>query len=127
MLEYLLVFITGIVTAYFFNFVLSLGHSVNILKSAQRSCAALFIVSEQGLQEVLYLKYMAMEESGRSEQNITAQKYIDQMAINSVKKSIMRNYVSTFPKSYINVMEFITWEEMSDWITKEITEGKKIP
>jgi hypothetical protein len=106
--------------------VLSLGHSVNVLMSAQRSCAALFIVSEQGLQEVLYLKYMAMEESGRSEQNVTAQKYIDQMGIDSVKKALMRNYVSTFPEGYKNIMEFTTWEEMSDWVTEEVSQGNKI-
>jgi len=126
MIEYLLVFSLGVVVSYFFTYVMSLGHSVNILKTTQRSCSALFIVSEQGIQEILHLKYIAMKESGRSQQNITSQKYIDQMSLDSVRKTIMRNYTRSFPESYSHLMEYTSWEEMVDWVNKEIKQGKKI-
>ena len=126
MLENLLWFGSGVILTWFFNYIMSLGHSIMILKQVQRSCAALFVVSEQGLQEILVLKYLAMEEAKRSEQNITAQKYIDQMNIDSIKKSIMRNYITVFPSSYSNVLEYSTWEEMENYVNKTIQEGKKI-
>ena len=72
------------------------------------------------------LKYLAMQEADRSEQNIVAQKYIDQLNIDSIKKSIMRNYVTIFPNSYSHIMEYSTWEEMEQYINKTIQEGGKI-
>ena len=61
---------------------------------------------------------MAMEEANRTEQNITAQKYIDQLNIDSIKKSIMRNYVQTFPEQYKHVMDYNDWEELEDYVNK---------
>lgn len=111
-------FVMGMVIMYLFSCLVSLGHSVNILKQTQQSCAALFMQSEEGLQEIFQLKYIAMSEAGRSEQNITAQKYIDQLNLNSVKSSIMRNYVGVFPASYHHTMEYATWEELEDYVNK---------
>ncbi len=126
MLEYIIGFVMGIVVTWFLNYIMALGHSINVLKSTQRSCAALFITCEQGLQEILYIKYLTMEETGRSQQNVTSQKYIDQMNIESVKKSIMRNYNSMYPSSYEHIKEYSSWEDMEAWVTKEIKQGKKI-
>tara|TARA_R100000700_G_scaffold39532_2_gene52581 strand:+ start:280 stop:663 length:384 start_codon:yes stop_codon:yes gene_type:complete len=126
MLEYIIGFTCGVVLFYFLSYVMALGHSISVLKQTQRSCAALFVVSEQGLHEVLHLKYLAMEESGRSEQNITAQKYIDQMSIDSIRKTIMRNYVRVFPESYKNVMEYSTWEEMEAYVNTALKQGEDI-
>jgi len=103
---------------------MSVGHSIIMIKQAQQSCAALLLVSEQGLLEILNLKYLAMEEANRSEQNITAQKYIDQMNLDSVKKSIMRNYVNTFPQSYSHLNEFTDWEELEQYVNKFAKEEK---
>ena len=63
-----------------------------------------------------------MQEAKRSEQNITAQKYIDQMNINSVKKTIMRNYLFSFPVSYKNILEYSTWEEMEIYVNETLQE-----
>ena len=85
MLEYLLCFTIGVIFTLVINYFTSIGYSVIMLKQTQTSCAALLLASDEGLQEVLHLKYLAMEEANKSQQNITAQKYIDQMNINSVK------------------------------------------
>ena len=118
----------GIIFTMTVNYITKLGSSVIILKQAQKSCAALFVTSEQGLQEILQLKYLAMEEANRSQQNITAQKYIDQLNIDSIKKSIMRNYIVNFPKSYSNIIEYSNWEEMEDYVDRVTKEenGKEI-
>ena len=115
----------GMIVMWCLNYIMALGHSVGILKQTQQSCAALFTSSEQGLQEVLQLKYIAMEEAKRSEQNIRAQKYIDQLSVMSVKKAIMRNYVATFPESYRHVMEYTSWEEMEDYVNNFVREHKE--
>ena len=127
MLEYIIGFCIGVITTYFFSYLVALGHSIVVLKQAQKSCAALLIISEQGLREVLQLKYLAMEEAKRSQQNITAQKYIDELSITSVRKSIMRNFVATFPTSYSNVLEYSTWEEMEQYVNETQQQGDKIP
>jgi len=107
------------------SFLLGLGYSINLLKQAQQSCAAMFTTCEQGMQEILQLKYMAMREAKRSEQNITAQRHIDQMNINSVRNSIMRNYVATFPASYSNIIEYRTWEELEDYVNTLVQQNKE--
>ena len=116
MLTNLLCFIAGMTTMYILSCIISVGHSVNVLNQTQQSCAALFVQSEQGLQEILQLKYLAMEEAQRSEQNIIAQKYIDQLNLSSVKTSIMRNYVEVFPSGYIDIMKYSTWEELEIYV-----------
>jgi len=126
MLENLLYFGLGVLLSWFFTYIMSLGHAISVLKQTQTSCAALFVVSEQGLQEILVLKYLAMQEDSRPEQNIIAQKYIDQLNIDSIKKSIMRNYNGVFPKSYSHIMEYSTWEEMEQYINKTIQKGGTI-
>ena len=108
------------------NYLLSIGYSITILKQTQQSCAALFTTSEQGLHEVLELKYIAMREAKRSDQNIIAQKYIDQLNINSIQKSIMRNYLGAFPVSYHHIMEYTTWEELEDYVNKFVQEKKEV-
>jgi len=109
------------------SYMISVGHSINILRQTQQSCAALFIASEEGLQQILFLKYLAMEEADRSPRNITAQKYIDQLNIDSVKKSIMKTYVETFPSTYSHTLEYTTWEELEEYVDKfvQTTKGKK--
>jgi len=126
MLEYVIGFFMGMVLTYFFSYIVALGHSINVLKQTQKDCAALFITSEQGLQEIFHIKYLAMKDSSRSEQNITAQKYIDQMSLKSVRKAIFRNYIGVFPKKYGHIMEYSSWEEMEDYVNSLIKSGKKI-
>ena len=125
MLTNLLFFMIGIVFTYLLTYIMSIGRSVEMLKRSQQSCAALFIVSEQGLQEILQLKYIAMKEANRSEQNITAQKYIDQMNIQSIKETIMRNYVRSYPQKYEHTMEFASWEEMEIYVDQQVKKNKE--
>ena len=66
-----------------------------------------------------------MEEAKRTHQNITSQKYIDQMNIDSIRKTIMRNYVRTFPNQYEHSMEYTTWEEMEDYVNNITKEEKR--
>ena len=66
-----------------------------------------------------------MEEAKRSEQNIVAQKYIDQLNLSGVKKTIMRNYVASFPPSYHHVMEYSTWDELEDYVNSVVRQKKE--
>ena len=125
MLKYITCFIAGMMVFWFFSYFLSIAHSIIVLRRTQRDSALLFLISEQGLQEILYLKYIVMKEADRSEQNITAQKYIDQMNIGSIKKSIMRNFVDEFPANYKHTLEYTTWEEMEDYVNKMSREEKR--
>tara|TARA_R110002110_G_scaffold3150_3_gene16202 strand:- start:3517 stop:3939 length:423 start_codon:yes stop_codon:yes gene_type:complete len=118
MLIKLLCFFTGMVSAWIFSYVLGVGYSINVLNRAQRSCAALFMTCEDGVQQILHLKYIAMEESAKSEQSITAQKFIDQINLDGVKKTVMKNYVNSFPVTYHHIMEFETWDELQDYINE---------
>mgnify|MGYP003660981637 CR=1 FL=1 len=126
MLEYIIGFFVGVVVFWSFSYLMALGNTVRLLKETQVSCAALFVTSEQGLLEILNLKYLAMEEAKRSPQNIIAQKYIDQMNIDSIRKTIMKNYVRVFPEKYENIMEYSTWEEMETFVNAALKEGKQI-
>ena len=123
MVENISWFIIGMVVSQLFKYVMSLGLSISILNQTQKSCAALFLLSEQGLQQILELKYIEMKEARRSDQNILAQRHIDQVNLDSIRTSIMRNYVNSFPQSYKHIMEFSTWKELEDFINKETNKG----
>ena len=123
MIENIIWFVIGMVVSQLFKYVMSLGWSIIILKQTQKSCAALFTLSAHGLQQVLELKYIEMSEAKRSEQNIIAQRHIDQMNVESIKLAIMRNFVNEFPSSYKHTLEYTTWKEMEDFVIKETTKG----
>ena len=123
MLENISWFIIGMVVSQLFKYVMSLGWSIIILKQAQKSCASLFLLSDQGLRQILELKYIEMKDANRSEQNIIAQRHIDQINLESVRGSIIRNYVNSFPQSYKHIMDFSTWKEMENFIIKESNKG----
>ena len=126
MLEYFICFLSGVVFMYILSSVMAVGHSVLTLQEVQKSVAAMLLVCEQGIQETLQLKYLAMEEANRSEQNITSQKYIDQMSLDSVRKTVMRNVLRTFPSRYENLLQYKTWEEMENYINDLVKKGEKI-
>ena len=102
---------------------MSLGLSVIILNQTQESCAALFTLSSLGLQRVLELKYIEMADSERSEKNIMAQRHIDQINVESIKSSIMRNYINSFPSSYKHTMQYSTWKEMENFVYNKTNKG----
>ena len=124
MLTNIICVIGGMIIMWCLNYIMAVGYSVNVLKQTQQSCAALFTTAEQGLQEVLVLKYIAMQEANRTEQNITAQKYIDQMNIKSIQSAVIRNYVNCFPLNYQHIIEYTTWEELECYVDK-IVKNKK--
>ena len=64
-----------------------------------------------------------MADAKKSEQNIMAQRHIDQINVESVKAAIMRNYVGTFPSSYKHIMEYSTWNEMEDFVFNKTKKG----
>jgi len=103
---------------------MAIGYSVTVLNQTQQSCAALFTTSEQGLQETLALKYLAMKEAHRTEQNITTQKYIDQVNVKSIQTAIMRNYVNSFPPNYSHLIQYTNWEELESYVNN-IVKNKK--
>tara|TARA_R100000664_G_scaffold26834_1_gene37178 strand:+ start:333 stop:680 length:348 start_codon:yes stop_codon:yes gene_type:complete len=113
------------VVMWVLTYLVTLGNSVQIIRQTQRSCAALLIVSEQGLHEILQLKYLTMLEAKRSEQNIVSQKYIDQMNLSSIKDTIMRNYVGSIPDKYQHLLEYRTWEELEVFVETCTQENKE--
>ena len=123
MIENIIWFVSGMIVSQLFKYVMSLGWSIIILKQTQKSCAALFTLSAHGLQQVLELKYIEMSEANRSEQNIIAQRHIDQMNVESIKLAIMRNFVNEFPSSYKHTLEYTSWKEMEDFVIKETIKG----
>ena len=123
MIENMAWFVTGMIVSQLFKYVMSLGWSIIILKQTQKSCAVLLALSAQGLQQVLELKYIEMADTNKSEQNILAQRHIDQVNVESVKAAIMRNFVNSFPSSYKHTMEYSSWKELENFIHNETNKG----
>jgi len=125
MLINLVCFVSGLLIMWCLNVIMALGHSVVLLKQTQRDCALLFTVCHQGLMEVLELKYLSMQEAKRSEQNIIAQRHIDQVNIKSIQGAIIRNYINVFPESYSHVLQFSNWRELEDYVNKAVQNNKE--
>ena len=125
MLINILSFFIGMAVMWCLHYLYFIGSVIYVLKEVQRNIAAMFVTSETGLQEILQLKYIAMKEANRSEQNITAQQHIDQVSIESLRTAVMRNYVACFPKSYSTAIEFTTWEEMANYVNRLTQKNKE--
>jgi len=125
MLINLVCFVSGLLIMWCLNVLMALGHSVVLLKQTQHDCALLFTVCHQGLMEVLELKYLSMQEAKRSEQNIIAQRHIDQVNIQSIQGAIIRNYINVFPESYSHVLQFSNWRELEDYVNKAVQNNKE--
>lgn len=118
-------FLIGMIVMWCIQYLQLLGSTIYILKDVQRNIAAMFVASETGIQEILQLKYIAMKEAKRTEQNITAQMHIDQVSVQSLRKAVMTNYVSAFPSSYLSAIEYTSWEEMADYVNREAQKNKE--
>jgi hypothetical protein len=101
------------------------GTGVIVLKNVQKSIAMMLIMCEQGIQEILELKYISMKDSDRSEQNIIAQRHIDQMNVDSIRKTVVRNYVNSYPPQYMHSIEFTNWKELEQFVDVLVKNNKK--
>ena len=118
-------FVIGVIVMWCVNVLMSLGHSVVLLKQTQHDCAMLFTICHQGLIEVLELKYLSMKEADRSDQNIMAQRHIDQISIDGARRAIMRNYVNTFPSSYSHILAYASWHELENYVNRATQNNKE--
>lgn len=125
MLYNIVSFLIGMVAMWCLMKIYYLGSAIMILKEIQKSIAMMLIVCEQGVQEVLELKYISMKEANRSEQNIIAQRHIDQVNVDSIRSAVMRNYVSSYPAEYSNTIEFTNWRELESFVNDLVKNNKK--
>jgi len=82
------------------------------------------IKNVETLYEIHQLKYMALEMADRSEKFIEFQKRIDKHELNSMKTTIIRNFINPIHPRYNHLVPFTDWDGAMDYLNQQIQKQK---
>jgi phosphoribosylformylglycinamidine (FGAM) synthase PurS component len=121
-LPLLLAFLCGIVFNIFWGYFLGLGFGVVAFRASMVD--TLFILSKniQSVYEIQQLKYMSYEVLERDEKFIQFQKHVDERETESLKNTVIRNYINSVPAKYSSLVEFHDWDSAMKFFNTAIKE-----
>ena len=79
----------------------------------------------QSVHEINQLKYIALENAEKGEKFIEFQKRIDDHELNSMKNTVVRNFVNPIPKRFEHLIPFDDWETAMQFLTNQIKQNKE--
>ena len=119
-----LVFICGMVFNIAWGYVLGFGYGINAFQNAMTNSLLLLAKNVQSVAEVHQLKYMSYEMLDRDEKHIEFQKAIDQKEMNSLKNSLIRDYINSVPSRYNFMIKFHDWDSAMSYLNNLLKERK---
>jgi phosphoribosylformylglycinamidine (FGAM) synthase PurS component len=106
------------------GYMLGTGYSFLIFKRATTDCLLMLMKNIQSVYEVQQLKYMSLEMMDRDEKYIEFQKSIDEKELNSLKNTIVRNYINSVPPRYNTIIPFHDWNSAMTYLNEVLTTGE---
>tara|TARA_R100000388_G_C7154684_1_gene116246 strand:- start:113 stop:511 length:399 start_codon:yes stop_codon:yes gene_type:complete len=103
-------FFGGILFAKLFSGLLTLGYSALLMKQVHDDGLKIMGIICQELAEIHQLKLMELHRAGKSETEIEISQKVSDYHLDSVRKTIVRNFVSSFPNNYSSILKFYDWE-----------------
>ncbi len=116
----ILSFTAGIFFMYFLSVIMALGHSVTVIRQAIYDCLIIMSANIQAAYESYEIKYHALEIAERDDKYIDFQRKVDKQQLDTMRKSIIRNFIVTVPPKYRYLVEFHDWDSAMLYLTKEI-------
>ena len=118
------VFVCGILFNMAWGYALGLGYGLNAFQTAMINSLLLLAKNVQSVIEIQQLKYMSYEMLDRDEKYIEFQKQIDRRELNSLKNSLIRDYINSIPAKYNYMIKFHDWDSAMSYINKLLKERK---
>ena len=119
-----IVFVCGMLFNAAWGYVLGLGYGVNTFQMAMINSLLLLAKNVQSAIEIQQLKYMSYEMLNRDEKYIEFQKTIDEKELNSLKNSLIRDYINTIPAKYNYMIKFHDWDTAMSYLNNLLKEKK---
>ena len=117
-------FVCGILFNVFWGYLLGLGYGMLVFKRANIDCLFLLSKNIQSIYEIQQLKYMALEIMNKDKKFIDFQKHLDEREMQSIKNTVIRNYINAIPSRYNSLVEFRDWDSAIVYLNNEINGGK---
>ena len=76
----------------------------------------------QSVAEIQQLKYMSYEIMEQDKKYIEFQKVIDQKELNSLKNSLIRDYINSVPSRYNFMIKFHDWDSAMSYLNNLLKE-----
>tara|TARA_E500000318_G_C3489993_1_gene183933 strand:+ start:118 stop:441 length:324 start_codon:yes stop_codon:yes gene_type:complete len=104
------------------GYVLGLGYGINAFKMAMVNSLLLLAKNVQSVMEIHQLKYMSYELLGRDKKYVEFQKEIDRRELDSLKNSLIRDYINTIPAKYNYMIKFHDWDSAMSYLNNLLKE-----
>ena len=117
-LNLFLAFLFGITFNIFWNYILGTGYGVMAFRKSMVDTLFVLARNIQSVYEIQQIKYMSYEVIQRDNKFIEFQKQIDKKEMDSLKNSIIRNYINSVPSKYNYLIEFHDWDSAMEYYNK---------
>lgn len=116
----LVAFVSGILFNVFWGYILGLGYGAMAVRKAMLDCLLIMVKNIQSIYEIQQLKYMSYEMLDRDEKYVEFQKQIDKNEMNSLKNTLIRNYINSVPPKYNDMVKFNDWDSAMLFLNDEL-------
>lgn len=97
-----------------------MGYSAMIMKVVINDCLKVLMNNVQSAYEANELKHHALQIANADEKYIDFQKKVDQQQLNSLKVSILRNFINSIPTKYNYLIKFEDWDSAMAYLTETL-------
>ena len=121
-------FLVGVFTYRAITTVMAYGHMANFVTSVNQQCLKLLGMVAEDVRFSRQLKYMNLEKSDISEENIEEIKQLDERAFSIWKNTSVGLMLTNFPKTYRYLIKYDDWQSAMnelDTIYKDDKKNKK--
>ena len=119
-----LVFICGIIFNIVWGYALGFGYGINCFQTSMLNSLLMLAKNIQSVAEIQQLKYMSYEIMEQDKKYIEFQKVIDQKELNSLKNSLIRDYINSVPSRYNFMIKFHDWDSAMSHLNNLLKERK---
>ncbi len=117
-----LIFICGMVFNSLWGYTLGLGYGMNTFHTCMINSLLLLSKNVQSVYEIQQLKHMSYEMHNKDEKYIRYQKYVDQKELDSLKNSLIRDYINSIPSKYNHMIKFHDWDSAMSYLNNILKE-----
>ena len=117
-------FCCGMIFNATWGYLIGTGYGFIIFKRATTDCLLLLTKNIQAVYEIQQMKYMSLEMIDRDERFIEFQKHIDEKEMDSLKNTIVRNYINSVPPKYNSIVPFHDWNSAMSYLNEILTTGE---
>jgi hypothetical protein len=113
-------FFAGVVMTRLWHSLLRLGHNSIMMTRTINDCLLIMANNAQAAQESYEIKYAALELVESGDKYIDFQKKIDKQQLQTVQKTIIRNFINSVPSKYEHLIKFSDWDSAMSYLTDQL-------